>query len=385
MISLNKIIPILILTTLSLSLGCRSSEETIAQVSCDESDESSNCFVSEPLLAPAGVTATMLSQTSIHIDWTPAEFSKIVTVLVEYKKESETDYSQAAIVAESEYTLMGLTVETTYNIRLKSLSGSERSDYSEVVTQATDTSNPMPQSLVAALSGSTKFLTWTWSNSYAEKISSVLVQRKEDILPAAPWTTIHTFSADTQPTSYADTVITGSVSYRILANHDTGSTSGSNSSNKITVWSKIAAGKEHSCGITLTGGVRCWGDNENGQLGNGTNVDSSIPVPVSGISSGATSIATSRDQSCAVVSGIVKCWGKNNSGMLGNTAFDYYGSNVPATVMNIPAGATAVTLNDSYHVCAIVSGIVKCWGNNCLLYTSPSPRDRTRSRMPSSA
>ena len=25
------------------------------------------------------------------------------------------------------------------------------------------------------------------------------------------------------------------------------------------------------------------------------------------------------------------------------------------------------------------------WANNCLLYTSPSPRDRTRSRMPSSA
>jgi hypothetical protein len=46
----------------------------------------------------------------------------------------------------------------------------------------------------------------------------------------------------------------------------------------------IAAGSSHTCALLPTGRVMCWGNNANGQLGDGTTTDSKVPVMVSGIS-----------------------------------------------------------------------------------------------------
>ena len=75
--------------------------------------------------------------------------------------------------------------------------------------------------------------------------------------------------------------------------------------------------------------MKCWGDNGNGQLGNGATVAASMPVDVVGVF-GATLVATAKTplwpesnagggHTCAIVSdGRVKCWGDNSSGQLGN-------------------------------------------------------------------
>ena len=73
----------------------------------------------------------------------------------------------------------------------------------------------------------------------------------------------------------------------------------------------IAAGVRHSCAVTSAGGVRCWGANHNGALGDGTTGRHFAPVAVSGLSSGVTAVSAGHDSSCALLrTGRVKCWGE---------------------------------------------------------------------------
>ncbi len=80
----------------------------------------------------------------------------------------------------------------------------------------------------------------------------------------------------------------------------------------------IATGYSHSCAV-INGGVKCWGDNANGQIGDGTTNERSTPVSVSGLTSGVTSVIAGSRYSCALLNtGKVKCWGDNSQRQLGN-------------------------------------------------------------------
>ena len=63
---------------------------------------------------------------------------------------------------------------------------------------------------------------------------------------------------------------------------------------------QVAAGGSHTCALLGDGTVSCWGANYYGQLGNGTNTRSNVPVPVTGITN-AVSITAGTDHSCAVL------------------------------------------------------------------------------------
>lgn len=128
-------------------------------------------------------------------------------------------------------------------------------------------------------------------------------------------------------------------------------------------WRQVSAGGGYSCGVTVGGGAWCWGANSSGQLGNGGTTDSTVPVPVSGLGSGVASISAGWYHTCAVLtSGAARCWGANTSGNLGNgTTTD---STVPVPVSGLTGGVAQISVA-GWHTCAVLtSGAARCWGYN---------------------
>jgi alpha-tubulin suppressor-like RCC1 family protein len=129
----------------------------------------------------------------------------------------------------------------------------------------------------------------------------------------------------------------------------------------ITGATAFTTGAYHTCALLGDGTLRCWGANGNGQVGDGTFMRRTTPVPVSGIT-GAVAISGGGVHTCAVLSnGTVRCWGDNEFGQLGNGTNAY--SYTPVQVVGL-AGAVDVSAGWR-HTCALLgNGTVQCWGQN---------------------
>lgn len=124
----------------------------------------------------------------------------------------------------------------------------------------------------------------------------------------------------------------------------------------------ISARWRHSCALMIAGGVKCWGGNHHGEVGDGTRTDRNTPVDVVGLTSGVRAIASGWRHVCALMTdGGVKCWGGNHDGQLGDgTGID---RKTPVDVVTVRSGVTAIAAGGQ-HTCALAQGGITCWGEN---------------------
>jgi alpha-tubulin suppressor-like RCC1 family protein len=125
----------------------------------------------------------------------------------------------------------------------------------------------------------------------------------------------------------------------------------------------VSTGSGHTCALLDNGAVKCWGYNHKGQLGIGSTTDSLTPAAVNlGSGRTATLIAVGEMTSCAKLdNGDLKCWGSSNSSMLG--FYSSSDSTTPAAAIDFGTGRTAASVElGKEHGCAILdNGAVMCW------------------------
>jgi alpha-tubulin suppressor-like RCC1 family protein len=152
------------------------------------------------------------------------------------------------------------------------------------------------------------------------------------------------------------------------------------------VQSGIAAGDNFTCAFSLAGSTMCWGDNEFGELGNGTR-NTPVPVPTvvtdsSGqLLGGVQQIAANSLHTCAISgpTAAAVCWGDDRAGQLGDSksigncpsgrigpfGLCISATQVPVVTSNGAAltGVMALAAGDQ-HTCALGGANVQCWGDN---------------------
>lgn len=133
-------------------------------------------------------------------------------------------------------------------------------------------------------------------------------------------------------------------------------------------WDQLSCGSEHSCAVDTKGSIWCWGRNDHGQLGRGTFIGSPTPlrVRVEKDVGGFSQITCGESHTCAISrTGMIFCWGGNAGGTLG----------VSAAITNTPQELKIYNSGDPWkhvssghgYTCGIDSnGKVKCWGRNDL-------------------
>ncbi len=130
----------------------------------------------------------------------------------------------------------------------------------------------------------------------------------------------------------------------------------------LTGVTQIAVGYDFACALA-SGSVKCWGVNSDGNLGNGTTTNSDVPVTVSGLTGvTAITVADAGLHACALLSsGTMDCWGNNAEGQLGNGTLT--NSSTPVLVSGL-AGVTQIAAEAETTCALLSSSYVECWGDN---------------------
>ena len=164
-------------------------------------------------------------------------------------------------------------------------------------------------------------------------------------------------------TAEGDTYCWGSSTYGKLGIGDT--TGNVLEPNKVLgghKFAKIYAGRHTVCGLTADGEAWCWGNNGNGQVGDGDTVVVKVPAKVV-TTERFVSLSPSTYHTCGVTyDGRGFCWGSNGRGKMGIGTTTGTVNPEPLQVVNITNFAHISAGND--HSCGVTTdGAVYCWGN----------------------
>lgn len=130
---------------------------------------------------------------------------------------------------------------------------------------------------------------------------------------------------------------------------------------------QVVANDVRSCTMSGTGNiVQCWGHNQWGEVGNGNTTEQDTPVPVVNLPSSPSvlSVATGAGHTCTLMSdGTLRCWGDNQFGELATTTATPV--TTPVTPVGLNGAVSAVSAGGG-HTCAVLSAdhSVQCWGRN---------------------
>jgi RHS repeat-associated protein len=137
----------------------------------------------------------------------------------------------------------------------------------------------------------------------------------------------------------------------------------SNLSGVTAVAAAVGTGGLHGLALKSDGTVWAWGNNANGQLGNGTYASSNTPVKVSNLTS-VTAIAAGVQHSVALKSdGSVWAWGRGGFGALGINDPNGFDHNTPIQVTSL-SGVTSITASESHNSALKADGTLWGWGEN---------------------
>ncbi len=221
---------------------------------------------------------------------------------------------------------------------------------------------------------STSALSLRWANGSAPDLQGVAVRRKQGASPAQSLDDGRVVETERFASAVVDTGLRPhtTYSYSVFMVDVAG-----NASRPVTVTARtlgeaeaVTAGTAHTCALvrdeasatsaptTSVGGVECWGDNEHGQIGDGTTVDARDPAEVG--ATGVIQVVAGGDHTCARQdSGALLCWGANAYGQVGQPGAD----RTRPVAVDLP-DVTDVAAGHA-HTCAVLSdGSVQCWGRN---------------------
>jgi alpha-tubulin suppressor-like RCC1 family protein len=120
----------------------------------------------------------------------------------------------------------------------------------------------------------------------------------------------------------------------------------------------------HTCALLADHTVSCWGDNQYGQLGNGTQQGTSTPKAVPGLTNVSAIVAQGNGICALLANATAQCWGANDVGQMGNGTTRT--AQLTPTPVSLSGIASLSRSGTTFTTCAVLAkgGGVKCWGEN---------------------